>query len=102
MNPFRRVTRAGQKLYFWAEMNNWKSGGMYPPEDLLQQAEAVACFGANGGINHESLNIESANGLTKHFDPLTQFYRTLNSAGAAVPSASSSPQPQDIEGNTPQ
>lgn len=93
MNQFRRVAKAGQKLYFWAKMNNWKGGGMYPPEDLFQQAEAFAFFGANGGIHHESLNLESANGLTKYFDPLTEFYRT-HSAGAAVPSASSSHQPR--------
>jgi hypothetical protein len=77
MNQFRRAAKPDQKFYFWAEMNNWKDGGMYPPEDLLRQAEAFAFFGANGGIHQESLNLESANGMMKYFAPLTQFYRTL-------------------------
>jgi len=94
MNQFRRVAKAGQKLYFWAEMNNWRGGGMYPPEDLLRQAEAFAFFGANGGIHHESLNLESANGTANYFDPLTLFYRSLNSSGAAVSPTSSPPGPR--------
>ena len=82
INRFRAVAKPGQKLYFWAEMNNWREGGQYPPEHMLRQAEFFAFFGANGGIYHESLNLESADGLKNYFIPLTQFYSKMN-AGLA-------------------
>jgi hypothetical protein len=72
-------------------MNNWKEGGSYPPEDMLRQAEAFAFFGANGGIHHESLDLESPDGLKKYFVPLTQFYSTINTAHAATPNTHTEP-----------
>jgi hypothetical protein len=75
INQFRAVAHPNQKLYFWAVMVQSVNGNLvqYPPEHMLQQPEFFAFFGANGGIYHESLNLESADGLTKYFDPTTRF-----------------------------
>jgi hypothetical protein len=80
INQFRAVAHPNQKFFFWASMVQVVNGRVVPlpPEPLLQQPEVFALFGANGGIYHESLNLESADGLTKYFAPLTQLYRTLN------------------------
>ena len=44
----------------------------------LGQAEFFALYGANGGIYHESVNLEEGNSPQTYFKQLAQFYRSVN------------------------
>lgn len=78
INLFRQVAKPEQKFYFWAQMVDYKGSRVYPLADLIKQAEFFAFFGANGGIYHESVNLEERDSPQKYFIPLTEFYKSVN------------------------
>jgi hypothetical protein len=87
-NRFRAVAKPGQNLYFWAQMIDYQAVPVFPLDRLLRQAQFFAFLGANGGIYHESVNLEEHEAPQTYFVPLTDFYRSVGWGNRETPDAS--------------
>jgi uncharacterized lipoprotein YddW (UPF0748 family) len=72
---FAQAARPEQKLYFWAQIYDYGQKRTHTSQELLEQAAFFRFLGANGGMYHESVNLEERDNPEILWTPLEQFYR---------------------------